>query len=159
MSTLYVMLFEKILHFGGPISIRKLHSMAAAFFSFSSLRRALIVKILNQTFTLRTSSNYAYLPQDEWEIIESKISKLEFNKGELILETGTVCRHLYFLESGFLRYFVLRNGMEITKYFTEAPYAFTSKKALLNTNQRPKILKQLRTALFGLSPIKTHMNY
>lgn len=74
-------------------------------------------------------SNYTYVSIKDWEIIQNKIKKQEFRKGELILEAGSVCKNLYFLESGFLRYYVNRKGEEITKYFTEAPYAFTSQES------------------------------
>ncbi|MCC5611286.1 Crp/Fnr family transcriptional regulator [Nostoc sp. CHAB 5834] len=50
-------------------------------------------------------------------------------KNTLILTEGQVCRPLYFLERGLLRFFVLRGGNEITKYFTDAPYVFTSQKS------------------------------
>lgn len=43
-----------------------------------------------------------------------------------ILEEGKICKSLFFLESGLLRYFVLKDGKEVTKFFTIAPYCFTS---------------------------------
>lgn len=42
------------------------------------------------------------------------------------MEEGRVCKNLYFLESGLLRFFVLKDGVETTKFFTVAPYFFTS---------------------------------
>lgn len=69
---------------------------------------------------------YTHLPDEEWQQIASRFEKRSVKKGELILQEGKICRHLYFIESGLLRFFISKNGEEITKYFTEAPYCFTS---------------------------------
>ncbi len=42
------------------------------------------------------------------------------------MEEGKVCRHLYFVENGLLRFYINKDGNDITKFFTEAPYFFTS---------------------------------
>ena len=47
-------------------------------------------------------------------------------KNEIILKEGDVCKHLYFLETGLLRYFLNKDGNDVTKFFTVAPYCFTS---------------------------------
>ena len=70
--------------------------------------------------------NYTTLPADEWVQIADCFEKRMVEKDELLLEQGKVCRHLYFLESGLLRFFILKDGNDITKFFTDAPYCFTS---------------------------------
>ncbi len=70
--------------------------------------------------------NYISLPTDEWKQIETGFQKLIIEKDELILEEGKICRNLYFLETGLLRFFINKDGNDITKFFTEAPYFFTS---------------------------------
>lgn len=77
-------------------------------------------------------SNYTYLSIKEWPMIESRLERIDVKKGDHILKAGTVCKHLYFLEKGFLRYYNTENDSEITKYFTEAPYAFTSQESFSN---------------------------
>lgn len=70
--------------------------------------------------------NYTSLPTNEWEQIAECFEKRIIKKDEIVLVEGTVCRHLYFVESGFLRFYINKDGNDITKFFTEAPYFFTS---------------------------------
>ncbi|MEO0528832.1 MAG: Crp/Fnr family transcriptional regulator, partial [Bacteroidota bacterium] len=53
----------------------------------------------------------------------------EFKKGELLLEEGDVCNHLSFLENGLLRFFIWHDGEKMSKFFTIAPYMFTSQRS------------------------------
>ncbi len=75
---------------------------------------------------------YANLSEQDWKPIEASLQRKEYQSGSLILEDGKICTKLYFLESGFLRYFINRDGEEVTKYFTEPPYAFTSQRSFNN---------------------------
>ena len=70
--------------------------------------------------------NYTTLTENDWIIISACFEKRIVEKGEIVLHEGKICRHLYFIESGLLRYFITKDGNDITKYFTEAPYCFTS---------------------------------
>jgi CRP-like cAMP-binding protein len=70
--------------------------------------------------------NYTSLPTSEWEQISVCFERRIIEKDEIVLEAGKVCRHLYFVESGLLRFYVNKEGNDITKFFTEAPYFFTS---------------------------------
>lgn len=71
--------------------------------------------------------NYTRVPEDEWKIIAGAFEKKIFQRNELILEEGSVCRHFYFLEEGLIRFFVTHDGDDLTKFFTMAPYCFTAK--------------------------------
>ena len=71
--------------------------------------------------------NYSKLNDNEWDRIETLFKKKIFNKNEIILEIGNVCRYFYFLESGLIRFYNYHDGNDITKTFTIAPYFFTSK--------------------------------
>ncbi len=71
-------------------------------------------------------AQYERIPKEELELISACFRKKEFPKNYNLLEEGKVCKNLYFLESGLLRFFVLNDGSEITKFFTVAPYIFTS---------------------------------
>ena len=74
--------------------------------------------------------NYTFVSNTDWEKIESCLERKVFNTGDLILEEGKICRNIYFLESGFLRYFTWRDGNDVTKFFTKPPYCFTSQRSL-----------------------------
>lgn len=70
--------------------------------------------------------NYTPLSESDWKAIASCFEKRLIEKDEILLEEGKICRHLYFIESGLLRYYILKDGNDITKFFTDAPYCFTS---------------------------------
>ncbi|SFF59622.1 Crp/Fnr family transcriptional regulator [Thermoflexibacter ruber] len=70
--------------------------------------------------------NYTTLSDSDWKVTSACFEKRTIQKDEILLQEGKICRHLYFIESGLLRYYVNKDGNNITKYFTEAPYCFTS---------------------------------
>jgi CRP-like cAMP-binding protein len=73
--------------------------------------------------------NYTLFSNADWEIVEPYLVHIEVKKDTVLLQEGKICRYLYFLESGLLRFFILKNGNDITKYFTDVPYCFTSIKS------------------------------
>ncbi len=79
--------------------------------------------------------NYTSISEFDWEIISKCFECREIEKNEIILQEGEVCKHLYFLEMGLLRYFINKDGNEITKFFTDAPYCFTSQVSF--NNEKP----------------------
>ena len=76
---------------------------------------------------------YTSVSKGDWEKIEQCLVLRTIEKEEILLSEGKICRHLYFLESGLLYFFICKNGNDITKFFTEAPYLFTSQ---LSYNQQ-----------------------
>ncbi len=80
-------------------------------------------------------SAYTPVGDTDWSRIESCLTRQLFAKGTLLLTEGEICRHLYFLESGLLRFFIIKDGNDITKYFTDEPYVFTSQKSF--SEQQP----------------------
>lgn len=79
--------------------------------------------------------NYTSLPTDEWKVIFECFEKRIIQKDEIILQENKVCGHLYFVESGLFRFYINKEGNDITKFFTEAPYFFTSQASF--NSQRP----------------------
>lgn len=75
---------------------------------------------------------YQNIPASDWDLITTRFRRKELPKNYNLLEAGKICRHLYFLESGLLRFFVIKSGLEVNKFFTIAPYFFTS-QASFNT--------------------------
>ena len=70
--------------------------------------------------------NYTPISDDDWQIITQCLEFKVFEKNEIILNQGEICKYLYFLESGLLRYYFNKDGNQVTKFFTIAPYCFTS---------------------------------
>jgi CRP-like cAMP-binding protein len=71
--------------------------------------------------------NYSEINDADWDTIERLFEVKEFERNELILEEGRICRYFYYLESGLIRFYGNINGEDFTKTFTIAPYCFTSK--------------------------------
>ncbi len=78
---------------------------------------------------------YTSVPTDDWKEIFECFEKRTIQKEEIVLEEGKVCKHLYFVESGLLRFYINKGGNDITKFFTEAPYLFTSQASF--NSQKP----------------------
>lgn len=76
-------------------------------------------------------NQYVSLKTSDWLQIEEKISMSHIEKGEHLLREGQICRYLYFLEKGLLRYYIQKDGNDITKFFTDAPYTFTSQLSFI----------------------------
>lgn len=81
-------------------------------------------------------ASFVSLNNTDWEEIEKCLTRNEHQTGDILLRQGKVCKKLYFLESGFLRFFVMdKNGEDVTKFFTEPPYCLTSQRSF--TNETP----------------------
>jgi len=72
---------------------------------------------------------YITISSDEWELVSSKLVKATYQEGDILLAEGKVCKHLHFLESGLMRYYIIKDGEELNKFFTEPPYLFTSQQS------------------------------
>ncbi len=78
---------------------------------------------------LKYIRQYHPINNQDWEQIASVLQFEQIEKNDILLPEGKICRYLYFVEEGLLRFFFLKNGKEVTKYFTEAPYLFTSQQS------------------------------
>jgi hypothetical protein len=65
---------------------------------------------------------YTPVSDADWERITACFEIRTLEKEEILLEEGKICRHLWFVETGLLHFFINKNGENITKFFTEAPY-------------------------------------
>lgn len=83
----------------------------------------------------RFIENYVSLTDSDWNTIFHFFEQRIIEKDEIVLNEGKICRHLYFLESGLMRYFIVKDGTEVTKFFTDAPYCFTSQLSF--TSEKP----------------------
>lgn len=67
-------------------------------------------------------------PQD-WEVIVPFWEPMFVAKGEHLLQPGQVCRDLYFLEDGLVRFYYVHEGEERTRYFLQEHYVFTEQNS------------------------------
>jgi CRP-like cAMP-binding protein len=72
---------------------------------------------------------FTSIEETEWNAIELSLTRKEYKAGTTLLRAGDVCKKLYFVEEGLLRFFILKGGVDVSKFFTVAPYCFTSQKS------------------------------
>ncbi|MEM6395762.1 MAG: Crp/Fnr family transcriptional regulator [Bacteroidota bacterium] len=97
-------------------------------------------------------SQFSLLTNEEWAVIEACLVKRYFKKGDIILASGQLCRKLYFLQSGFLRFYIDKDGRDITKFFTPSPYCFTAQKSFANDIPAEESIEVLQDALIWEMP-------
>lgn len=97
-------------------------------------------------------TNYCSLPDKDWGAIESHLNRHVLPKSTILLEEGKICRHLYFLESGLLRFYIWKDGYDITKYFTEAPYCFTSQRSFTTQRVASESIETLEDSIIWEMP-------
>lgn len=83
-------------------------------------------------------TSFVPMPDEEYDSIQPLIRRMDIKKDTNLLEQGQVCRHIYFIESGFFRmFYVDYKGNEINSRFAKANdfmvdfVSFTTKKPSL----------------------------
>ena len=59
---------------------------------------------------------YRTMTHDELDVLESILVPIKFQKGELIIKEGEVCKNIYWIVKGLIRQFYFKNGKELTEY-------------------------------------------
>ena len=49
--------------------------------------------------------------------LTKRLKQVDFKKGELVLDANTICTKSYFINSGMLRTYYIKDGKEISEYF------------------------------------------
>ncbi|HET8861211.1 Crp/Fnr family transcriptional regulator [Marivirga sp.] len=98
--------------------------------------------------------NYISISDTDWEQISACFEKRFLEKGEMLLQEGEICRHLYFIESGLLRYFINKEGDDITKFFTEAPYCFTSQASFTAAKPANENIQAIEKSIIWQTTLK-----
>ena len=62
---------------------------------------------------------YSTMTHDELDTLESILVPMKFNKGQMILQEGEVCRYFYYRDRGLLRQFYHKHGKEVTEHIGE----------------------------------------
>src|SRR6187401_2791569 len=64
------------------------------------------------------------LPNEDVEKLIEVLKYKKFNKGEVVLQEGKVCRHFWYIVKGGFRIFTLENGVEVNvRFFFEGSLA------------------------------------
>lgn len=59
---------------------------------------------------------YSTMTHDELDVLESILLPMKFQKGELILREGEICKNIFWIVKGLVRQFYYKNGKELTEY-------------------------------------------
>ena len=59
---------------------------------------------------------YSTMTHEELDVLESILVPMKFQKNEMILKEGEVCRHIYWVVKGLVRQFYYKNDKELTEY-------------------------------------------
>ncbi|MBN8577496.1 MAG: Crp/Fnr family transcriptional regulator [Cytophagales bacterium] len=98
--------------------------------------------------------NYTTLSDNEWKEISACFTQRTLLKDEVLLEEGKICRYLYFIETGLLRYYISKDGKDITKFFTEAPYCFTSQVSFTNEKPATECIQAIEKSIIWQTTLK-----
>ena len=75
-------------------------------------------------------AQYVVLTEREWQRTNESLETLHIPANTSLLREGEVCRHLYFLNKGIVRFFVMNDdGKDTTKFFTTEHELFTSQQS------------------------------
>lgn len=58
---------------------------------------------------------YSTMTHDELDTLKGILVPMKFNKGEMVLREGEICRYIYYLDRGLIRQFYFKNDKEVTE--------------------------------------------
>jgi CRP/FNR family transcriptional regulator, anaerobic regulatory protein len=95
----------------------------------------------NRSLLRQTIESLVLLSDEEWSLLLSHVTVRSFQKGELLLQEGEVCRSLLFLLSGIVVYYQLNEkGEEITTDFAfEGQWVTDNRSRISDTPSRLNI--------------------
>lgn len=94
---------------------------------------------------------YSTMTHEELDVLESILVPMRFQKGELILHEGEVCRHIYWIARGLVRQFYFKNGKELTEYLAAEDTMCMSIESLFKEQPSHQQIQTLEpTVIFAL---------
>jgi CRP-like cAMP-binding protein len=73
------------------------------------------------------------LTETDWKALEPKLTFQQFKKGEFVIRSGEICRHVSFINKGLVRIFHLAEGKEICVGFARENEYFSSYTSFLTS--------------------------
>ena len=59
---------------------------------------------------------YSTMTHEELDTLESVLVPMKYNKGQMILSEGEVCRYIYYIDRGLVRQFYFKHNKEVTEH-------------------------------------------
>lgn len=96
--------------------------------------------------------HFGEIAQEELAIIEALFKKVSVKKGDYLLQSGTDCNQLCFVQSGLLRVFASTEKREITQWISTEGYFTTDLSSFVfETKARWSIQALTDTEVFAIS--------
>jgi len=68
---------------------------------------------------IQTIRKYIPLSLEDEAVIRRLFHQKDYKKGDHLLAEGEICRHITFIETGLVRYYINKDGEERTNYFNK----------------------------------------
>lgn len=92
------------------------------------------------------------ISDEEWDIFQTHLQHLVLKKKDLFVKAGDVCNHIALITSGSVRYYDIKDGNDITGYFSVENEMISSYKSFLTRQPSISNIQALeRTELITLS--------
>lgn len=65
---------------------------------------------------------YSTMTHEELDALESILVPIKYQKGELVLKEGDVCRNFYYIDRGLMRQFLLQAWQGSDRAFGSGPF-------------------------------------
>ena len=94
---------------------------------------------------------YSTMTHDELDVLESILVPLKYQKGEMIIKEGDICKNIYWVVKGLVRQFYYKNGKEMTEYMATENHICMCIESLFN--EKPTHLQVIAlepTIIFAL---------
>ena len=75
--------------------------------------------------------NYIKLSENLMAELTTRLTSVDFRKGELVLSADRVCTESYFIRKGILRTYFLKDGREVSEFFSGASEWVNSPKSFM----------------------------
>lgn len=98
---------------------------------------------------------YSTMTHEELDVLESILVPMKFQKGELILKEGEVCKCIYWVCKGLVRQFYFKNGKELTEYMAAENTICMSIESLFREEPSHQQMQAIEpTVIFALPKAK-----
>jgi len=84
------------------------------------------------SFFRKALEQFIVLNEEEWTLFTQHLSFCTLKKKEHFAEAGKICDHMGFIVSGSLRYYLIKDGAELTGYFSFEKEFVSSFKSYVN---------------------------
>lgn len=74
------------------------------------------ISLTTRDIARELARRYSTMTHEELDMLESILVPMKFQKGEVILPEGEVCKNIYWIAKGLVRQFYFKNGKELTEY-------------------------------------------